>query len=104
MRRKVEMGMPKTGSVTVTRTSEGTGNSAGAMAQVVLHNDNHNEAAYVVACLVRVFKHSEALATKIMAEAHNRGRAIAEVEPEPDARKHCEQLKECGLGATIETV
>ena len=73
------------------------------MSQVVIFNDNHNTVDHVVACLMRTFGHSGALATKIMLEAHNRGRAIAEVEETAQAQAHCAQLLQAGLGATVET-
>ena len=70
--------------------------------QVVLHNDDHNTMEWVIECLWRVFGHSEALAVKIMLEAHRCGRAIAEVEAESDARKHTDQLIAAGLSVTLE--
>ena len=48
--------------------------------QVILYNDSVNTAEHVVLCLMSVFQHPAPLATKIMLEAHTRGRAIAEVE------------------------
>ena len=74
------------------------------MYQVVLHNDDYNEAMFVVRCLVRVFKHTADLAYKIMMEAHTTGRAIAQVEGEAEAKKHCAQLQSAGLGATVEEI
>lgn len=72
--------------------------------QVVLHNDDHNTMEHVVLSLMRVFGHSADLAAKIMVEAHERGRAIAEVEAESLARKHRDQLQSRGLIATIESL
>jgi ATP-dependent Clp protease adapter protein ClpS len=72
--------------------------------QVVLHNDDHNEAGYVVLCLMRVFAHSRELAIKIMMEAHTKGRSIAEVESETPAITHRDQLRSLGLSATVEKV
>ncbi len=72
--------------------------------QVVLHNDDENDMAHVVGCLMAVFGHNEALAVKIMMEAHDRGRAIAEVEAGPPARRHRNQLRLLGLAATIEEI
>lgn len=74
------------------------------MWQVVLYNDSHNLADYVVACLVRVFGHSQGLAKKIMLEAHRKGRAIAEVEGRDEAVLHKGQLQSCGLTASVEQV
>lgn len=72
--------------------------------QVVLHNDDHNDALHVVRVLMQVFTHSRELATKIMMEAHQRGKAIAEVEEEAAARLHREQLQSFGLSATLEKI
>jgi len=70
--------------------------------QVVVHNDAHNTMEYVTICMMKVFGHSFQLAFKIMLEAHERGRAIAEVEGESRARSHQDQLVNLGLAATIE--
>jgi ATP-dependent Clp protease adapter protein ClpS len=72
--------------------------------QVVLHNDDHNEAGYVAECLIRVFGHPEKLALKIMMEAHRRGRSIAEVESETPAIRHRDELRSLGLSSTVEKV
>jgi ATP-dependent Clp protease adapter protein ClpS len=72
--------------------------------QVILHNDDHNEAGYVARSLMKVFGHGEDLAVKIMMEAHRRGRAIAEVEAESPAIRHRDQLRGLGLSATVEKV
>ena len=74
------------------------------MYQVVLWNDDHNEAGFVVRCLMQVFGHVLSLATKIMLEAHNDEKAIAEVEGEETAKLHCDQLKSFGLTATLEKI
>lgn len=72
--------------------------------QVVLHNDEINTVAHVVACLRDVFGHPETLAVKIMLEAHTQGRAIAEVEDEPLARRHQAALIARKLIATVEAI
>jgi ATP-dependent Clp protease adapter protein ClpS len=77
---------------------------AGGMWQVILFNDNHNEAGYVVQCLKKVFHHCEPLAEKIMLEAHRRGKAIAEVEDHDKALLHKNQLQSCGLTAAVEPI
>lgn len=74
------------------------------MYQVILHNDDVNFADFVARCLMRVFGHTEQLAYRIMMEAHNKGRAIAQVEGESEARLHRDQLQSFGLTATIEKV
>jgi len=71
------------------------------MHEVILFNDDHNDAIYVVDCLVRVFDHSPQLAAKIMLEAHTSGRAIAEVEGLTEARIHRDQLVSAGLSSEI---
>ena len=72
------------------------------LVQVILHNDDPNTMDHVVRSLVRVFGHSRPLAEKIMIEAHEQGRAIAEVEEENSAQQHRDQLRSCGLVATVE--
>lgn len=72
--------------------------------QVVLFNDDVNEAGRVVTILMRIFGHPRALARKIMLEAHRTGRAIAQVEPESPARTHAKQLHGHRLQATVERI
>ena len=72
--------------------------------EVILYNDEHNTADFVAMCLMKVFNHDMTMATKIMAEAHNRGRAIAEVEAKSDAILHKQQLTSYGLTAEVEQV
>ena len=74
------------------------------MFQVILHNDDWNTMDHVVRSLMRVFGHSAALAVKIMREAHEKGKAIAEVEAETEAKRHRDQLQSLGLTATVERV
>jgi len=71
------------------------------LCQVVLFNDDVNSMEHVVGCLVKVFNHSVQLATKIMLEAHEKGRAIAEVEAESQAVLHKQQLESFGLAAAV---
>jgi ATP-dependent Clp protease adaptor protein ClpS len=70
--------------------------------QVVLYNDDFNAAEFVVACLVQVFGHPAGLAAKIMTEAHQNGRAIAQVEGRSEAVLHRQQLQSFGLTADVE--
>lgn len=86
----------------VETTDTGTLDKPADMVQVILWNDDHNEAGYVVRCLMQVFKHETSLATKIMLEAHEKGKAIAEVEGAEAAGRHKQQLQTLGLTATIE--
>jgi ATP-dependent Clp protease adaptor protein ClpS len=72
--------------------------------QVILFNDDHTYAGFVVLCLMRVFGHNEQVAQKVMLEAHNRGRAIAEVEEKEKAQLHKDQLQSFGLTAAIEKI
>lgn len=72
--------------------------------QVVLHNDNINSVDYVVKCLQTVFAHNLELAAKIMLEAHEKGRSIAEVETETPAIEHRDQLCAYGLSASVEPI
>jgi len=74
------------------------------MYQVVLWNDDHTEAGFVVSCIMQVFKHDSQLAMKIMLEAHNNGKAIAEVESAESANLHREQLQSFGLTVTVEKI
>ena len=73
------------------------------MYEVILYNDE-NEAFYVANCLMKVFKHQQTMAMKIMLEAHNNGRAIAEVEGQADAIQHKQLLVSGGLTVDIEKV
>lgn len=82
--------------------SDGTG--TGWDSQVVLFNDDYNTFDHVIAALMGVFGHTEPLAEAIAQEAHNTGRAIAEVEPRPDAEKHAAELRGLGLRAAVESV
>lgn len=96
--------MAKTKTIRRTRTSTETLPKPEDLYQVILHNDDHNTMEHVVRCLMRVFGHPEPLAIKIMLEAHERGRAIAEVEAETPARRHRDQLQSFGLTATVEPI
>ena len=76
----------------------------GDMYQVVLFNDDHTFAGYVVQCLMRVFGHNRQMATRIMLEAHRHGRSIAEVEAHEKAQLHKDQLQSDGLTAAVEKI
>ena len=89
-----------TRKVTLPKDSDGTGFAGGS--QVVLYNDDHNNYAYVVECLVGVFGHSRSVAEKITREAHEKGRAIAEVEDAVKANEHARQLGGMGLKVSVE--
>lgn len=74
------------------------------MFQVVLHNDDWNDIGHVIQCLMEIFGHNKGLATKIASEANERGKAIAEVEGETQAKLHRDQLQHRGLSATVERI
>jgi ATP-dependent Clp protease adaptor protein ClpS len=94
------------GAQTIRKTSAEAGTAVlhEDLFQVLLYNDDHNTMEHVVTSLMQVFHHPEALAVKIMLEAHEKGRAIAEVESESPARLHRDQLQSYGLTATLEHV
>ena len=96
--------MPRVGAKPLTATHTAIADRLEDMCQVVLFNDDHNTAEFVVECLRKVFSHPEELAAKIMIEAHTRGRSIAEVESETPARLHKEQLQSFGLTAEVERI
>jgi ATP-dependent Clp protease adapter protein ClpS len=95
---------PRKTATPVIAADTDTINDGESFFQVVLHNDDHNEAGYVARCLMRVFAHEQTLAVKIMMEAHTKGKSIAEVEAESPAVKHKDQLRSLGLIATVEKV
>ena len=70
---------------------------------VILHNDDHNEMLYVVRSLIKSVPNlGTARATKIMLEAHNRGKAVVTTCPLELAELYRDRLESCGLTATIE--
>jgi ATP-dependent Clp protease adapter protein ClpS len=91
-------------TITRPRIDDGTGIGTGAPTQVVIYDDEVNTMEWVVAALMEVLGHSSPLAAKIMFEAHHRGRAIAEVEPEEQATRHCCELVARGLRADVEAL
>ena len=70
--------------------------------KVLLHNDDHNDMYFVMACLAQVFSFSAEESFGIMKEAHEKGVALCKVEPKEHAEFHQEQLQSFGLTATIE--
>jgi ATP-dependent Clp protease adapter protein ClpS len=91
-----------TATLTEKRRVRTTGTGGGC--QVILYNDDVHTMEFVIDCLMRIFGHPHAVAHKVMVEAHQRGRAIAEVESQPQATEHCEQLRAAGLKADVETL
>jgi ATP-dependent Clp protease adapter protein ClpS len=96
--------MPQTSTVADVTTDSLSDTRIEDMYQVVLFNDDHNAAEFVVVILMRVFGHPMQLAGKIMLEAHNNGRSIADVEAKELAIKHKQQLESFGLTAAAEPV
>lgn len=73
--------------------------------QVVLFDDDVNSMETVVDAIKAVFGHGEQLAIKIMIEAHEKGRSIAEVESRGRAQLHKNLLQnEWGLTAEVEEI
>lgn len=96
--------MNKTNKKNVKHPHHQTATKREPVCQVVLHNDDINSVEHVVTCLQAVFAHNMELAAKIMLEAHQHGRAIAEVEDETPAIAHRDQLRSYGLSATVEPI
>jgi ATP-dependent Clp protease adapter protein ClpS len=96
--------MPKTDTVKKIDSKTGSDVKPEDMYEVILYNDDATEAFYVANCLINVFKHDQTMAMKIMLEAHNNGRAIAEVEGQADAIQHKQLLVSGGLTVEIEKV
>jgi ATP-dependent Clp protease adaptor protein ClpS len=70
---------------------------------VILHNDDHNDMLYVVQCLMKAVPGMDpGRATRIMFEAHNRGRAVVTTCPLELAELYRDRLESFGLTATIE--
>jgi ATP-dependent Clp protease adaptor protein ClpS len=96
--------MNKTDSKTAKRARSQKDVRPEPFCQVVLHNDDVNSVEHVVKCLQTVFAHNMELAAKIMMEAHQKGRSIAEVEAQTPAIEHRDQLRSYGLSATVEPI
>ena len=70
---------------------------------VILHNDDHNDMLHVVQSLVKsVPDLGTVRATKIMLEAHNRGKAVVITCPLELAELYRDRIESFGLTATIE--
>jgi ATP-dependent Clp protease adaptor protein ClpS len=83
----------------------GLGEDFDSQWQVILWNDDVTPMDVVVRALRKVFGHDEQLAAKIMWEAHQRGRAIAQVESKEKAQLHKDQLQNTwGLTVEIEKI
>jgi ATP-dependent Clp protease adaptor protein ClpS len=70
---------------------------------VILHNDDHNDMLHVVQSLVKSVPNlGTTRATKIMLEAHNKGKAVVTTCPLELAELYRDRLETFGLTATIE--
>ena len=69
---------------------------------VVVWNDPINLMSYVVWVFRKLFGHSEELATKLMLQVHNEGRAIVDSGPLEQGEVQVMQLHRHGLWATLE--
>jgi len=70
--------------------------------QVILYNDEVHSFDEVLGDVMNVFGHTLPIATKIIAEAHSKGKAIAEVEDREKAQLHKDLLQSCTPPYTIE--
>lgn len=102
--REVGMGGQMAVELPVPVVADDPGLGTGGDAQVILYNDEVHSMPFVIGVLKRVFGHPAALARKIMLEAHRTGRAIAQVEPEPEAHRHAAQLRAVGFKADVERI
>ena len=96
--------MAGAGPQTVIETRTATAERLEDLCEVILYNDDHNIAEFVVEALMKVFAHPIELAAKIMFEAHTKGKAIAEVEGETPATLHKQQLESLGLTAEVRKI
>lgn len=67
--------------------------------RVIIHNDDVTPMDFVIAILVRVFKHSLIIAEAIMWEAHHKGLAQVATLPRPEAQRRVAQAH---FAATLE--
>jgi len=61
--------------------------------QVVLWNDNVHTMPEVIKAIMKTFGHTRSLSKKIVSEANDNGKAIAEVEGQEQAVLHRDQLR-----------
>jgi len=69
---------------------------------VIVWDDPVNLMSYVVYVLKKVFSFSTAVATKLMLEVHNNGKALVASEPKEEAEKFVVILQRFGLHATMQ--
>ena len=70
--------------------------------QVVVWNDPVNLMSYVVWVFRKLFGHPVELATRLMLQVHNEGRAVVSSGPLEKAELDCYRLHHHGLWATLE--
>jgi ATP-dependent Clp protease adaptor protein ClpS len=71
---------------------------------VVLHNDDHNEMAFVVQTVVMLVRVPTEQAVACMLEAHEEGQAVVLRTHREHAELVCEQLQSRGLTASVERI
>ena len=71
---------------------------------VVLHNDDHNDMAFVVETVVMLVRLPTEQAVECMLEAHEDGQAVVLRTHREHAELVCEQFQSKGLTATVERV
>lgn len=69
---------------------------------VLVWDDPVNLMSYVVYVLKKVFGFSTAVATKLMLEVHNNGKALVASEPKEQAQAYVVALQRFGLHATMQ--
>jgi ATP-dependent Clp protease adaptor protein ClpS len=69
---------------------------------VIVWNDPINLMSYVTFVLQKLFGYSKEVATKLMLEVHNRGRAVVATGSRDEAERDVARLHHYGLSATIE--
>lgn len=69
---------------------------------VLVWDDPINLMSYVVYVLKKVFGFPTAIATKLMLEVHNNGKALVASEPKEQAAQHVTLLQRFGLHATMQ--
>jgi len=69
---------------------------------VIVWDDPVNLMSYVVYVLKKVFGFSTAVATKLMLEVHNNGKALVASEPKETAASYVVTLQRFGLHATMQ--
>ena len=98
------MGAIETETVAVPTTETKTGESLSPPWQVIVLNDPVNLMSFVTLIIRRVFGYSEELATKLMLDVHEKGRAIVWTGEREKAEMYVQQLQGYQLLAKMEKV